>query len=276
MTARDYNTLRRKLSIATWTAPSEGNILGKLTLDATEVERYLAWVRRTTGEKVTITHFVGRCVGAALAEAPSLNGYLRFDRYVPHESVDVAFLVALEEGQNLAKAKVAHVDRKSVAEIARELSELAARLHRKEDLTFQKSMGPVALLPVFLLRPLLFVAGFLASALGLSVPALGIERFPFGSAIITSVGMLGLDEGFAPFPPFTRVPVLVLVGAIREAPFVLDGAVVPRRQITITATIDHRFMDGYQGAILARNVRSLFANPWRLEGLDAAPADADG
>ena len=35
-------------------------------------------------------------------------------------------------------------------------------------------------------------------------PGLGLEAFPFGSAVITSVGMMGLDEGFAPPTPFAR------------------------------------------------------------------------
>ena len=36
-------TTRRKLAIATWGAPTEGNIYGRLALDTEEVERYLAW-----------------------------------------------------------------------------------------------------------------------------------------------------------------------------------------------------------------------------------------
>src|SRR4051812_38209569 len=112
---------RRKLAIATWSDPREGNIYGKLTLDATEAMAYLDHLKRTTGEKVTITHLVGKCIGEALKQAPTLNGYLRLGSFIPHETVDVAYLVALEEGANLAKAKVCDVDKKSVADIAREL-----------------------------------------------------------------------------------------------------------------------------------------------------------
>ena len=64
-------TVRRKLAIATWGPPREGNIYGKLTVDATNALLWLDHVRKTTGEKVTITHFVGRVVGEALAQAPS-------------------------------------------------------------------------------------------------------------------------------------------------------------------------------------------------------------
>src|SRR3954469_22780679 len=107
---------RRKLAIATWGSPREANIHGKLTLDATEALAYLDHVRRTTGEKATITHLVGKAVGAALKQAPTLNGYLRMGSYIPHETVDIAYLVSLEEGQDLAKAKVCNIDQKSVAD----------------------------------------------------------------------------------------------------------------------------------------------------------------
>jgi len=263
---------RRKLAIATWGDPQEGNIYGKLTLDATEATAYLEHLRRTTGEKVTVTHLIGKCVGEALKRAPTLNGYLRLGGFIPHATVDIAYLVALEEGANLAKAKVCEVDKKSVSDIARELRLLAEKLHKGKDDQFEKSQGLVKSLPTWLLRPLLWFTGLLTSSFGVSMPALGLEAFPFGACIITSVGMFGLDEGYAPPTPFARVPVYVLIGALRDAPAVVDGALVVRKQLTLTATIDHRFIDGFQGGILAKVVRELFENPWKLEGLSGPPA----
>lgn len=265
---------RRKLAIATWSSPREGNIYGKLTVDATEALAYLDHVRRTTGEKATVTHFVGKAVGEALKQAPTLNGYLRLGAYVPHDTVDLAYLVSLEEGQNLAKAKVCDIDKKSVAAIARELRELAGKLHEGRDDQFNKSQGPLQILPTWLLRPLLWTTGVVTSSFGLSVPALGLEAFPFGACIVTSVGMFGLDEGYAPPTPFARVPVYVLVGALRDAPAVEAGKLVVKKQLTITATLDHRFIDGHQAGVLARVVRSVFENPWQLEGLSGRPAEA--
>ena len=64
------------------------------------------------------------------------------------------------------------------------------------------------------------------------------------------------------------------VGAIREVPAVWEGQVVARPQVVITATLDHRFMDGAQAGQLANVVRSLFANPWPLVGLQGPPAAA--
>lgn len=255
---------RRKLAIATWSAPREGNIYGKLTVDATHALAYLEQVRAETGEKVTITHFVGKVVAAALREAPGLNGFLRFGAFHQHSTVDMAFLVALDEGSDLGKVKVERVDEKRLEDLAREFGAAAAELRAGKDKEFKKSNNLARLLPTWLIRPLLTFIGWFTGSLGLSLPGAGLEAFPFGACVITSVGMLGLDEGFVPPTPFARVPTYVLLGAIRDQPVVEEGQVVIRPMLTITATIDHRFMDGFQGGVLARKVREIFADPSRL------------
>ncbi|MFP4599174.1 MAG: 2-oxo acid dehydrogenase subunit E2 [Persicimonas sp.] len=259
-------SLRRKLAIATWSAPSEGNIYGKLTLDVTEAQRYIEHVRETTGEKITVTHLVGKAAANALEEEPSLNGRILFRRFVPFDTIDLAFLVTIGEGADLAKVKVDDADEKSVAEIASELREHARKLRKGKDETFEKSKGPLKMMPRFLLPGFLKFIGWLTSGLGLDLSSFGLEAFPFGSCIVTSVGMLGIDEGFVPPTPFARVPVYVLVGAIKEQPTVIDGELAVREMLTITATVDHRFVDGYQLGTLARAFRQVFEDPWSLEG----------
>jgi pyruvate dehydrogenase E2 component (dihydrolipoamide acetyltransferase) len=227
----------------------------------------LAWlekVRAETGEKVTVTHLVGKAIGLALKKEPTLNGRIALGSYKAHDQVALAYLVTMEDGSDLAKVKIDQIDRKSVVEIARELRERATRVRKGQDSEFEKSKGLIRLLPTWLLKPIVRFSGWLTGALGVSLPALGLEAFPFGSAIVTSVGMMGLDEGFAPPTPFAHVPLLVLVGAVREAAVVRDGQLGIAKQLTITATIDHRFIDGFQGAVLAKAVREVFEKPESL------------
>src|SRR6266545_2390347 len=187
---------RRKLAIATWGAPNDPNIYGKLTVDAGPALDYLERLAKETGEKASVTHLVARAAAIALARTPTLNGRIVFGRYRPHDTVDISFLVALDEGADLAKVKVERADQKSVAEIARELRLRAERLRRGEDGDFEKSKSLLRLLPTWLIRPLVWLTGWLTGALGVGVKALGLERFPFGACIVTSVGMFELDEGF--------------------------------------------------------------------------------
>ena len=267
------NSVRRKLSIATWSAPREGNIYGKLTVDVSEAQVYIAHLRRTSGEKVTLTHLVGKAVATALSQAPGLNGVIRLGRYHAHAGVSLSFLVALQEGRNLAKALIQDFDQKSVVDVARELRSRAEALSAGRDEAFNKSMAPLAWMPTWLIRPVAALGGYLTGVLGLSVPVLGLEPFPFGACVITNVGVFGLDEGWAPPTPFAHAPVYVLMGAVKPAPTVIDGALAVRPLLTLCATIDHRYMDGAQGGVLAKVVRAVLENPWQLDGLSGRPSD---
>jgi len=266
-------TTRRKLAIATWGPPREGNIYGKLVVDAGPAVAWMDYVKETTGKKLTMTQFVGKAVGLALADAPGLNGKLLWGSYVPHETVAVSYLVALDGGKNLAKVKVDNIDKLTLSEIADALRAGAGTLRAGKDENFKKSQGPLQILPTWIIRPLVWLTGWLTSSLGVEMKAMGLEAYPFGACIITSVGMFGLDEGFVPHTPFARVPVYVLLGALRDAAAVVDGEITIQKQLTITATIDHRFMDGSQGGVLAKRVREVFAKPWLADNLDAAPQD---
>lgn len=259
-------SIRRKLAIASWGEPSEGNIYGKLTVDMTQSLRYLDELRAASHEKVTVTHLVGKAIAEALRRAPTLNGRIMLGRYIPFDTVDIAFLVALEGGNDLAKAKICDVDKKSIVELAHELGERTSRLRGGGDNDFEKSKGVIKALPTWMLRPVVSLSGFLASSVGLTMKPFGIQPFPFGSCIITNVGMFGVDEAFVPPTPFARVPLYVLIGAVREHAVVHDGQIVAQKQLTITATIDHRFIDGAQLAVLAKTVRSILEDPWQLDG----------
>ncbi len=252
---------RRKLAIATWGSPREGNIYGKMTLDATDVLERLASLSNEHGVKITMTHFVGKIVAEALARSPGLNGFLRFGVYHQHETVDVSFMVNIGEGADLAKVKVEKLDQKSIVELASELRDRTRTVRRGKDEVFERGKGILRSLPTWALRPTVGALGWLTGSLGVELRSVGLERFPFGACIISNVGMFGLDEGYMPQTPFAHVPLYLLIGAIREQPSVIDGELTVRKLLTITATVDHRFIDGYQAGVLASTARECFANP---------------
>jgi pyruvate dehydrogenase E2 component (dihydrolipoamide acetyltransferase) len=76
---------------------------------------------------------------------------------------------------------------------------------------------------------------------------------------ITSLGEQGADKVFGIIHP----PQVALVGfgAIREQPWVCDGAIVVRPVITATLSADHRASDGQRGARLLARVRSRLERP---------------
>ena len=90
-----HMSLRRKIAIATWSSPREGNIYGKISVDMGNALNYLAHLRKTSELKVTVTHLVGKACAMALKACPDLNGRIFLGRYIPHKTVDLAFLVSV-------------------------------------------------------------------------------------------------------------------------------------------------------------------------------------
>jgi pyruvate dehydrogenase E2 component (dihydrolipoamide acetyltransferase) len=61
------------------------------------------------------------------------------------------------------------------------------------------------------------------------------------------------------------VPLLLLVGEITERPVVEAGAVVARPILPITATIDHRYADGWHVSRALIAFREYLADPSAFE-----------
>jgi len=251
---------RRKMMIASWSAPSEGNVYGVIEADVSKALEYINQ-RKQAGEHVTITHVVIKAVALGLQEAPSMNGRILWGKFFPHKQTDIGVLVNIEGGRDLGNAKICNADKLTLNEIAQVLQEKADKLRKGNDEDFKKTTSTLKYVPVFLLRPLVYWVGFLGGSLGVNCAPLGVRKFPFGSCLVTSVGMMGLDRAFVPFPPYARIPLLIMVGAIKEKPVVVGGQIVIRPILTVTATLDHRFVDGAHAALLAKKAREAIENP---------------
>ena len=258
-------SLRRKIAIATWDAPREGNIYGKVTLDARPALEYIQELRQKDDIHVTLTHLVVRAVAFALKESTGLNGYISFGKFKEHKRIDLSVIVALDEGKNLSMVKLTEVDRVSITQIAQKVNQRVEELRSGRDKAVKQNMQTAKLIPWFLLKPILKLIGWISTSLGWSIPSIGIQAFPFGTAIITNVGVFGVDEAYVPPTPFAGVPLYLLMGAVKDAVYAEEGEVKIRQEITLTATMDHRFVDGAQAAVLARTLKSVFAHPKQFD-----------
>lgn len=254
----------RKIANALWDAPSDPQIYGSLDLDATAMLAFIA-AARAQGEHVTATHLVGRAVAQALAAVPELNVRLVGDRAIDRESIDVFFITAVAGGQDLTGVKVVSADHKSAVEMARELDRRSRKMKQGVDPDFARTKRTMELLPRALLRPALRFTAWLAGDRAKGIAALGLAPSPFGSAMVTSVGMFGLPMGFAPLAWMYRVPLLVLAGEIAEKPVAVAGRVEVHPMIPITVTVDHRYVDGAHLGRALRAFRGYLASPATFE-----------
>jgi pyruvate dehydrogenase E2 component (dihydrolipoamide acetyltransferase) len=255
-----------------WPAPNDPQIYGAMDVDARPVLRFIE-AARAAGHHVTPTHLVGRAVARALVAVPELNVRIRRGRAIPRLGVDIFFITAVAEGNDLSGVKITNVPERSAIEVARELAERAGAMKAGRDPDLAKSKSLMDRAPPRLLRAALRATAYLANDLGLDLPMIALRSHPFGSAMVTSVGMFGLPSGFAPLSWMYDVPLLVLVGEIASRPVVVDGKVEAGEVLPVAATIDHRYVDGWHVSRAMTAFRDYLANPEKFEpvvGLHAA------
>lgn len=255
--------MRRKIAVATWRAPHEGRLHARMAVDATPVLALCGRLREASGVPVTPGVVVGMAFARGVLEVPAFLTRVVAGRIVRFATHDVAFAVDIDGGDDLAPTKVRDVDTKSVLDVARELQAGAARLRSRTDPDHQLTSGIARRVPWFAMRPLLAAASLLNGGIG--VRAFGQPAHPLGSLLVTNIGSFGLDEGYVAPVPLARVPLYVCVGAVNDAPMAVDGQVVVRPQLVITATADHRLVDGAHAAQLARTVRTMLAEPGLID-----------
>ena len=261
----------RKIAAASWGSPTDPQIFGDLEVDATSLLRFMEQAR-AAGVKLTMTHLAGKAIAHAYAENPDLNVRLFRGRLIPRDNIEIFFIVSTAGGGELSGVKVADADRKPVVDIAQELAARAGRIHTGDDVELGKTKAMLDKMPLWLLKIMVRVAAWIAIDLDVHLPQAGMPRQTFGSALITSVGMFGIQHAYAPLSPYYRVPYLVLVGEVTDRAVVVDGEIVIRPMLNLAATMDHRYLDGFHAARLARSVRAYCADPFAFEPPLPAPA----
>ncbi|MFF0990156.1 dihydrolipoamide acetyltransferase family protein [Kocuria nitroreducens] len=80
-----------------------------------------------------------------------------------------------------------------------------------------------------------------------------------GTLTVTNIGALGLDTGTPIINPGEVA--IVAFGSIKQKPWVVDGAVVPRWVTTLGGSFDHRVVDGDLAARFTADVARILEEP---------------
>jgi len=261
----------RRVAAQAWPPPRDPSVYAALDIPMRSALAYAERLREASGVKVTVTHLVARGVALALRQYPGLNGIVSRGRVMLRDTVDIFLQVAIEGGRELSGIKIAHADEKSAVEIAREMEARVERLRQRQDRQVERTKSLLDRIPIPVLGPMMRAISFLTYDLDIDLTRLGVVKDEFGSAMVTNVGMFGLAHAFAPLVPFSRTPLVVLVGEVQERPVAEGGRAVIRPMMTLGVTFDHRFMDGWHGGAMAQLFRAYIEDPARFD----EPAVAD-
>ena len=269
----------RRISVATWRPPNDPTVYGSLKINFVNGKKYLERINEKSSQKITVTHFVAKAVALTLRKYPDINALIRWRRIYVRQSVDIFLQVAIEAEHPEAKpdlsgVKIGNCDQKSLEEIAFELTARALGVRRKEDPQLRSTYSLLKFVPDFFLGWVVRLMGFLIHNLGIVSPRLGLPADPFGSAMVTSVGMFRVPPGFAPLVPLSRVGIIICIGEVKDQPWVVAGKVEAHPILDLKFTFDHRLMDGLTGARMAHYLKSLLEDPELHSELFTKPSDS--
>lgn len=255
----------RRIAIGTWTTAKDPTVYGCLRLRADKALAYLEEFRRRTGKRLTLSHMMAKAVALALVDTPDANAILRFNRIYLRKDVGVFFQVAMEDAKtgeiDLSGATVFDAHLKPLEAIVDEFQARVDKVKKGQDKELEGTRSTFKKIPFFFLNTFLDLLSFFSYTLNLDLRWAGVPRDPFGSAMVTNIGSLGLEEAYVPLVPYSRVPLLVALGAVQEEAVVEDSKVVAGKVLRCFATFDHRVLDGVHAARMCNTLRKVFEDP---------------
>jgi pyruvate dehydrogenase E2 component (dihydrolipoamide acetyltransferase) len=256
----------RRVAVHAWRPPRDPSVYAIVDIPVQGAIAYIDKVREATGARVTVTHMVARAVALGILAIPQVNGIVERRRILLRDTVDIFIQVATQGGRDLSGFKVVRADEKTVVEIAREVEQRVELLRTRRDRQVERTKSVLDRIPMPILGPFMRTIAYLVYDLDLDLSRFGIVKDEFGSAMVSNIATFGLSTAMAPLVPFSRTPLVVLVGQVEQRPVVEDGHIVARPMLTLGVTFDHRFMDGYQGGKMADLMRAYMSEPEQYEG----------
>jgi pyruvate/2-oxoglutarate dehydrogenase complex dihydrolipoamide acyltransferase (E2) component len=229
---------------------------GLLELDVTRARRILREHRERTGESISFTGFVIRCLGKAVAAHPEVHALRDWrGRLVLYDDVDAATVVEVEvDGGRFPLAHIVRgAQRRTVRDIHTEIRSVQASGVRSVTKATRVSTrlmfmvpGPLRRLPYRAVR----VSPWLA-------------KQQTGTMLVTAVGMFGRGAGWGVTAPGVH-NLSVIIGGIASRPSPESAG---REVLCLTISANHDVVDG---APLARFASYLAELLEAADGLEEA------
>ncbi len=256
----------RKIAIGTWQTAYDPTVYGTMRIRMDKALTYIERFREVHGVRLTVTHLVAKAVAEGLKRCPDANAVLRFNKIYLRDQITISVLVVqADQGDgkvDLTAARIADAEKKSLKEMAAEMQDAVDKVRNRKDKALEDSKGTIKKIPFMFMNTFLKLLGFLMYTLNLDLSFLGMPKDAFGGVTITNVGSLGLDIAYVPLVPYTNTPIFLAPGAVLDMPVVEDGKVVAGKVMSLNASFDHRFIDGFHAGVLAKTVKEMLENPF--------------
>lgn len=255
------NTAWRKTAATIYEKPTDSKIIGSVEFDITDLMAFIK-EKRKQGLKVTPTHIFALATARAIRDdIPEMNTFIRMGRVAAHPSIDAMISVLLPGGQ-MGSVRLSDADSYTLDNAVPKLQEQirTARKTVDENKKLKEGLGNIP----WPFRTWVYRLFYLINVRwGIALP--GLSTHQFGSFVVSNIGSLGLEIGYPALFPVANVPFVLILGGIKEMPWIVDGEIVPRTIMKVSIAMDHRVLDASHGGKLFMYLKKVVRNPELLE-----------
>lgn len=256
----NLNTDWRKTASTIYQKPTDSKIFGSVEIDITELDAYIK-KRRSEGLKITLTHIVTLATARAIAQhIPAFNTYIQRGNVKQFEQLDAMISVLQRDGQ-MSSTKLLNADKLSLQASVEALQTNIFQTRNGKSVT--KGKNTLAYIPWPFRNWVFSTIKKLTVDWGLNI--FGLSANQYGTFIVSNIGTLGLDMGYPALLPTANVSFVLIIGGVRQKPWVVNNEVVPRTIVSLGAAIDHRIVDASHAGKLFYHLKQFFKNPEILE-----------
>ena len=237
---KPFTKYRRNIELITkegWRKRSTHTIL---EIDVTNARKMIQMYKEKTGEKISFTSWVIKCVAQTISEHKDFNSYRHGKKkIIVFDDVDIT--VPIEKiVKDEARPRVyilRKANEKSVKDISNEI-----RIVQKEDASEDTELlgHKITRLEKFALNAPVFIKRFL---LWITRKNAILKKKYMGTTGITVIGMKGYFPGWI-IPLGGTASSLFVVGGITKKPGVVENKISIREYLHLTIATDHDIIDG--------------------------------
>jgi pyruvate/2-oxoglutarate dehydrogenase complex dihydrolipoamide acyltransferase (E2) component len=244
-----------------------------LEVDVTEAREYIRELKVRTGEGLSFTGWLMKCIGRAVSEHKQIQAMRKGRKsLILFDDVDISVVVERSVGHSDNPSEtlpmpyvVRKANEKSVREIHTEI-----RIAQEESLEAGEvqlaARRNVRLTRAFALMPR-FVRNLLVWRRLMKDPF--FAKKTMGTVVVTSAGSIGKDSGYGWAIPIGIHPVVFALGTIARKPGIVGEEIKIREYLSMTVLFDHDVTDGAPVVRFIQRLKELLEKSYGLNEQDS-------
>ena len=260
---KSYTKYRRNIELITKEGWHRRTTHSILTIDITNARKMIQNYKKKTGEKISFTAWVIKCIAQTLSEYKDLNAYRHGNKKIfVFNDIDISVPIEkIVKGEARPRVLIIRkANEKSIKDISNEiyLAQKEVATEYTEIIGHKTSRFENLALnaPAFLQRFILWITRKNAI----------LKKKYMGTTSVTAIGMKGYFPGWV-IPLGGPVSNLFVVGGITKKPGVIEDKISIREYLHLTITTDHDIIDGGPLARFVERLINLMEKGYDLDNL---------